>query len=158
MTSAMLVGPKTNSGSEVNNFFNFKKPTMYSTVINSHPTIIRHQTPQPSNIGVHPAAAGAFSVDSAQTLAEKQHIPIGAYSIPVQMNASSDANKDGYETPNFMHKKERKVSEGTENGSEASNMDPAVFLKSSMMRDISDFTAQFDNTKDKAERIAACKK
>merc|ERR1712151_479718 len=97
MSSAMLVGPKTRSGSE--------KPTMYSTVINSHPTIIKHQTPQPKGIGVHPAAAAAFAVDPNQTAAMEK-IPNGAYSIPVQMNAASDAGKDGYETPNFLHKKE----------------------------------------------------
>ena len=132
---------------------------MYSTVITSHPTVIKHEVPQPMGIGVHPAAAGAFAVDSAQTLAEKERIPNGAYSIPVQINASSDSNKDGYETPNFMHKKERKIQESEESQSqtEASSQDPAIFLKSSMEKDINDFTAQFDNTKDKAERIAACK-
>ena len=135
---------------------------MYSTVINSHPTIIKHQTPQPRGIGVHPAAAAAFSVDSAQTLAEKEKIPNGAYSIPVQMNASPDANQNGYESPNFMHKKEtikEQTSEGANKartGTEFATEDPAVFLKSSMERDINEFTAQFDNTRDKAERIAAC--
>lgn len=136
---------------------------MYSTVINSHPTVIKHETPQPRGLGVHPATAGAFSVDSAQTLAmaEREKVPQGAYSIPVQMNAASDANKDGYETPNFMHKKERKIQESNQSESQSQtgtdSQDPAVFLKSSMEKDINDFTAQFDNTRDKAERIAACK-
>lgn len=133
---------------------------MYSTVINSHPTIIRHQTPQPTGLGVHPAAAAAFNVDSAQALAEKQHAE-GKYSIPVQINAAADANKDGYEIPNFMHKKERTVEESNkasaESGNTATSMDTEVFLKNSMEKDINDFTAQFDNTKDKKERIAACK-
>ena len=133
---------------------------MYSTVINSHTTAIKHETPQPRGLGVHPAAAGAFAVDPAQTLAmhegEVQKVSAGAYSIPVQMNAASH-NGDGFETPNFMHKKERKVeeSEGMQTGSEST--DPKVFLRNSMEKDISEFTAQFDNTKDKAERIATCK-
>jgi len=149
MSSAMLVGPKSATGSE--------KPTMYSTVINSHTTAIKHETPQPRGLGVHPAAAGAFAVDPAQTLAmhekEINQVPSGAYSIPVQMNAATHVG-DGFETPNFMHKKERKIqeSEGMQTGSESS--DPAVFLQQNMQKDISDFTAQFDNTKDKAERIA----
>ena len=130
---------------------------MYITVINSHPTIIRHQTPQPMGIGVHSAAAGAFAVDSAQTLAEKQR-PEGSYSIPVQINTSADSIKDGYEIPNFMHKKERKVEESNkaESGNVATSMDTEVYLKNSMEKDINEFTAQFENTKDKAERIAAC--
>ena len=132
---------------------------MYSTVINSHTTAIKHETPQPKGLGVHPAAAGAFAVDPAQTLAmHEKEIPAGSYSTPVKMNANSN-NGEGYETPNFMHKKERKIteSEESESESEASNTDPAVFLKSNMQKDISEFTAQFDNTKDKAERIATCK-
>jgi len=152
MSSAMLVGPKSATGSE--------KPTMYSTVINSHTTAIKHEVPQPMGLGVHPAAAGAFAVDAAQTLAMKEkeesnaRIANGATSIPVIINANSQ-HVEGYEVPNFMHKNEKiKESEETENGSEASNQDPAVFLKSNMMKDIGDFTAQFDNTRDKAERIA----
>ena len=130
---------------------------MYSTVINSHPTVIRHEVPQPKGVGVHPATAAAFSVDPNQTLADKQNIPNGAYSIPVQMNAPTDL-KEGFEVPNFMHKKEQiKESNQAQAGSEATNADPAVFLKSSMEKDINEFTAQFDNTRDKAERIAACK-
>jgi len=152
MSSAMLVGPKTNNGSE--------KPTMYSTVINSHPTVIKHQTPQPKGIGVHPAAAAAFSVDSAQTMAmaDSEKVPNGAYSIPVQMNASPDANQNGYESPNFMHKKETIKEESSakaKTGTEFATQDPAVFLKASMEKDINAFTAQFDNTRDKAERISA---
>jgi hypothetical protein len=131
---------------------------MYSTVINSHPTIIRHETPQPKGLGVHPATAGAFSVDSAQTLAYKQNNANGSYSTPVQYNEGNNQGAmKGYETPSFIHKKEKKIQESESNESTASNMDPAVFLKTNMEKDISDFTAQFDNTKDKAERIAACK-
>lgn len=137
---------------------------MYSTVINSHPTVIRHEVPQPKGLGVHPATAAAFSVDPNQTLAEKEKMANGAYSIPVQMNAAPDANMNGYEVPNFLHKKEQiKESNSAQNqntnGAEATanTADPAVFLKSSMEKDINEFTAQFDNTRDKAERIAACK-
>ena len=133
---------------------------MYSTVINSHPTIIRHETPQPKGLGVHPATAGAFSVDSAQTLADKQNVANGSYSTPVQYNEGNGNNQGamkGYETPSFIHKKEKKIQESESNESTTSNMDPAVFLKTNMEKDISDFTAQFDNTKDKAERISACK-
>ena len=133
---------------------------MYSTVINSHPTIIRHETPQPKGLGVHPATAGAFSVDSAQTLADKQNVANGSYSTPVQYNeGNNEGAMKGYESPSFIHKKERKIQESEANQSEAeaSSMDPAVFLKANMEKDISDFTAQFDNTKDKAERITACK-
>lgn len=131
---------------------------MYSTVITSHPTVIRHQTPQPKGVGVHPVAAGAFAADSQIALAEKEKIPQGAYSIPVQVNSSADALKDGYEIPNFIHTGEKKVQESEENLNVVSSpIDPAVFLKNSMEKDLGEFLAQFDNSKDKAERIASCK-
>lgn len=134
-----------------------KNPVMYSTVISGRPTVIKHQTPQPKGVGVHPVAAGAFALNSSQVLAENKNLSNGSYSIPVQISSSGE--KYGYETPNFIHTGERKVEEKeTEaNGSEAISQDPAVFLKQNMMRDISDFTANFDTTKDKAERISACK-
>ena len=127
---------------------------MYSTVITNHPTVIRHQSPQPTGVGVHFAAAAGFAADSAEAL--KAAIPHGAYSIPVQVNTSADSLKEGYEIPNFIHTGERKIQESEANMN-VSNMDPAAFLKNSMEKDIGEFLAQFDNTKDKSERIATCK-
>jgi hypothetical protein len=147
MSSAQLIGPVQKTGPE--------KPTMYSTVITRHPTVIKHQTPQPKGVGVHPAAAGAFAADSQPALEEKKNIPQGAYSIPVQVNSSADSLKDGFEIPNFIHTGEKKVQESEENLSGVTNMDPAVFLKNSMEKDLGEFLAQFDNSKDKAERIVS---
>lgn len=134
---------------------------MYSTIITGRPTTIRHQSPQPTGVGVHPVAAGAFNVDSARTLADGQKaLNGGSYSIPIQINSNIENGNDlnGYEIPNFIHKKEKKLSEKESEGSaiKENSKDPAVFLKDNMMKDISEFTAQFDNTRDKADRINTC--
>jgi len=131
---------------------------MYSTVINRHPTVIRHQVPQPVNIGVHEDTTRAMAVDPAETLAEAQKNSLnGAYSIPIKIStgAIKDPTLSGYETPNFISKGEKKIQESSEE--QIQNVDPAVFLKKNMEKDIGQFLAQFDNSKDKAERIQACK-
>jgi len=128
---------------------------MYSTVINRHPTVIRHQVPQPVNIGVHEDTTRAMAVDPSLTLADKiNETKNGAYSIPVKIRTIKDPTLSGYETPNFISKGEKKVQESTEE--QSLNMDPATFLKKNMEKDIGQFLAQFDNAKDKAERITAC--
>jgi len=144
MTNAILVGPKESSKGQ-------EKPTMYSTVINRHPTVIRHQIPQPTNVGVNAVASSAFAVDPAQTLADHK-LQNGAYSIPVQISSGAikDPTLSGYETPNFIHKGEKKIQETSEET--MNNIDPAKFLKSNMEKDIGNFLAQFDNAKDKSER------
>jgi hypothetical protein len=130
---------------------------MYSTVINSHPTVIRHEVPQPKGVGVHPAASQAFSVDSAETLAMAQKQLNGSYSIPVHISGDNVKNElNGYEVPNFIHKKESKIKEDNSNAENLQNTDSETFLKRNMEQDINEFVAHFDNTKDKAERIRTC--
>lgn len=131
---------------------------MYSTVINRHPTVIRHQVPQPVNIGVHEDTTRAMAVDPAETLADAQKRGLnGAYSIPIKIStgAIKDPTLSGYETPNFISKGEKKLQESSEE--QMQNVDPAIFLKKNMEKDIGQFLAQFDNSKDKTERIQACK-
>ena len=130
---------------------------MYSTVINKHPTVIRHQTPQPVNVGVHEDASRAMAVNPSLTLADKiQKTGNGAYSIPVKIStgAIKDPTLSGYETPNFISKGEKKIQEASEE--QITNVDPAIFLKKNMEKDIGEFLAKFDNAKDKTERIKAC--
>ena len=106
---------------------------MYSTVINRHPTVIRHQVPQPVNIGVHEDTTRAFSVDPSETLAdERNKIAKGAYSIPIKISngAIKDPTLSGYETPNFISKSEKKLQESSQEQME--NVDPSVFLKTNM--------------------------
>lgn len=173
MTNAILVGPKEiGKGQEVflNSFIHriifkilsfifkkFKKPTMYSTVITKHPTVIRHQIPQPVNIGVHEDTTRAMAVDPSETLDDdKRKMANGAYSIPIKISngAIKDPTLSGYETPNFISKGEKKLQESS--GEQLENVDPAIFLKKNMEKDIGQFLAQFDNSKDKTERIQAC--
>lgn len=130
---------------------------MYSTVIDRHPTVIRHQVPQPVNIGVHEDTTRAMAVDPAETLADARNkMANGAYSIPIKISngAIKDPTLSGYETPNFISKGETKLQESSQE--QIKNVDPAVFLKTSMEKDIGQFFAQFDNAKDKTEKIHAC--
>ena len=127
---------------------------MYSTVINNHSTVIRHPFPQPTNVGVSSEVARAFAAQQTDEPFQQKN---GAYSIPVKISqgAIKDATLSGYETPNFIHKGERKVEETVQEG--LSNSDPSTFLKSNMEKDITQFVSQFDNAKDKNERLQACK-
>lgn len=130
---------------------------MYSTVINRHSTVIRHQIPQPVNIGVDKDTTRAMAVNPAVTLADKiQKAENGAYSIPIKISngAIKDPTLSGYETPNFISKGENKLQESSRERS--LSVDPAIFLKKNMEKDIGEFLAQFDNAKDKTERIKAC--
>jgi len=129
---------------------------MYSTVINRHPTVIRHQTPQPVHIGVHEDTTRAMAIDPAQTLADAPKNK-GGYSIPIKITngAIKDPTLSGYETPNFISKGEKKIQEKV--GEESfSNVDPAIFLKKNMEKDIGEFVAKFENSKDKEERTLTC--
>lgn len=130
---------------------------MYSTVVSRHPTVIRHQTPQPTNIGVSYPSARSFAADPSQTLNDiKTAMAEGVYSIPVQISngAIKDPTLSGYETPNFIAKKEKTITSSTE---ELSGIDPAQYLKLSMEKDIGTFIAQFDNAQDKKARVEARK-
>lgn len=131
---------------------------MYSTVITKHPTVIKHQVPQPTTVGVHENTARAMSIDPSQTLEDaRNNLAKGAYSIPVKISngAIKDPTLSGYETPNFISKGEKKIQESSEEQFSA-NIDPAIFLKKNMEKDIGQFLSQFENSKDKTERIQAC--
>ncbi len=135
---------------------------MYSTVIDRHPTVIRHQIPQPTSVAVHPEAAKAFAIHPNEIseeakLAEK--MKGGAYSIPIKIEAGAnpDPSLSSYETPNFIHKKENVMKTNEVVSDDKIIIDPETFLKNNFNDDINRFVAQMENTKDKSERINACK-
>jgi hypothetical protein len=145
MTSALLLGPKQSSKGGLD-----EHPSMYSTVIERHATTVVHPVPQPTNYAVHQDAARTFDL-SSEIHAEAAKINPGSYSIPVKIGPSNDPTLSGYETPNFIHKGEKKM----ENNHPAGNIAPS--LEDSMKQDIETFVAQFDNAKDKQERVSVCK-
>ncbi len=131
---------------------------MYSTVIDNHPTVIRHQVPQPTTVGMQTDAAKAFAIN-ADPLSEKraQSLAKGAYSIPVKIGsgATNDATLSGYETPNFIHKKESVLNANADmqNGFV---LNPEVYLKSKFQEDLGNIVAHLDKAKMKDEKIAVC--
>ena len=83
---------------------------------------------------------------------QQANLTPGAYSIPVKIQggAVKDPTLSGYETPVFISKKETNMNENMSN-------DPEVNIKQAMENDIQTFINQFDNAKDKKDRIEVCK-
>jgi hypothetical protein len=78
----------------------------------------------------------------------------GAYSIPVKIQAGvvKDPTLSGYESPSFIHKKETNMS-----ANNAMTGDPSNNIEEVMKEDIQTFINQFDNIKDKKDRVEVCK-
>jgi hypothetical protein len=146
MSNAILVGPVQAKGGLEEN------PSMYSTVIDRHATSVVHPVPQPTNYQVHPAAARAFQ--SEPQLDVIKSTP-GAYSIPVKIQGSgiNDPTLSGYETPNFIHKGEKKLAP---NSGSHHPVNIQTDMQMTVQDDIQSFVAQFDNSHDKEERIKIC--
>jgi hypothetical protein len=122
---------------------------MYSTVITSHPTSVIHPVPQPVNYAVQQGTAGAFAhPEPAAPLTP------GAYSIPVKIEggAINDPTLSGYETPNFIHKGEKRLP--ASNIHAPPSLSPKAHMEETVKQDIQNFVSQFDNAKDKADRIS----
>lgn len=136
---------------------------MYSTVIDRHPTIIKHQIPQPRTITAHPDALKSFNINPADSLADKlrNSQPVGEFSIPLRLEsgAINDPTLSDYETPNFIHKNENILNNHLIPISDNPlGVNPEVFLKSNFQRDINTVLANLDHTKDKAQKISVCNK
>jgi len=136
---------------------------MYSTVIDRHPTIIKHQIPQPMVITAHPDALKSFNINPADTLSDKliNSQPNGEYSIPVRLQSSAinDPTLSDYETPNFIHKNENVMKNHLLPSSNSPlGINPEVFLKSNFQRDLNTVLANLDHSKDKAQKISVCNK
>jgi hypothetical protein len=154
MTNAILVGSNSRRAGgleEVNLNNNYKKPSMYSTIINRHSTSVIHPVPQPVNYAVNPATTSAF--ENSQT--ESAQLTPGAYSIPVKLQggAVQDPTMSEYETPNFIHTGEKITPVGNIHEAPKFQLSPETNMQKVVQQDIKDFISQFDNAKDKADRI-----
>lgn len=131
---------------------------MYSTIVSSHPTIIRHPTPQPSGIGANPDAAKAFALSQeAAKLAERAKK--GIYEVPIKMDSSQRIgdSDDSLEIPNFIQSKETLMKKGKKMNTEFTEIEPQKFFKDNFSKDADMLLHNLENKTDKAERIAACK-
>jgi hypothetical protein len=77
----------------------------------------------------------------------------GAYSIPVKIQGGvvKDPTLSGYETPSFIHKKETTIPDNNNKPT-----DTVTSMKDTMEKDIQTFISQFDNSKDKNDRVEIC--
>lgn len=134
---------------------------MYSTVVESHSTVVMHPQINPHTMMAHPGVTAAFSMDPSQYQTEEPKLSPGAYSIPIRIQGGSinDPTLSGYETPNFIHKKETVLS-GNQNQQTSNNQqnpgNTQTILQNSSNNDINEFVSQFDNAKDKSEKIGIC--
>jgi len=144
MTNAILLGPPQLKGG-LN-----EKPTLWDHVITSHKTGVAHPIPQPVTYAVNPLTSQAFAIDAGQ-VQQQAAIPNGSYSIPVQISgeASQDPTLSGYESPSFIHKKEKIH---TQNEIKKTINSPESTISETMEADIKTFIGQFENAKDKEER------
>jgi hypothetical protein len=151
MQTATLVGNVDRRGGEEN-------PTIYNTVIESRPTVIMNPQIQPATYKSTPDVTNAFNVDSADVHAEmesqKQRLQPGAYSTPIKIQSGSinDPTLTGYETPNFIHKREKQIPQ-----SQAQQLlDPQANLQVEAQKDIQTIMSQFENVQDKNDKITQC--
>lgn len=76
-------------------------------MITSRPTSVMHSLPQPMAVSMNREQLNQFSGNHAAPVAP------GSYSIPVRVDSSNASSKDptlaNYETPSFIHKKERQI-------------------------------------------------
>jgi hypothetical protein len=147
MKQASYVGP-VNKEQNTN-------PSIYTTVVQSHPTTVVHPVPQPNSYAVHQQTAGAFGTDSSDIKSEIQQMSPGAYSIPVhiQGGAATDPTLSGYENPTFIHKGEKVL----KNAPTPPSTNPIGHIQESSQEDIKKLVSSFENNKDKQERTQACK-
>jgi hypothetical protein len=80
-----------------------------------------------------------------QNVFNKEISTPNSYSKPKRVE--NQFNDDGYETPSFIHKKEAETPKPSETQGD---------MKKSMEKDIETFLFQFDNAKDKKDRIEIC--
>jgi hypothetical protein len=112
MTKAEIVGPVQQKGVEEN-------PTMYNTVIDSHPTSIRHPTLKPQSMVLKNGGGDALfdekGDNNVSSNSEQGYENVIRGSIPVKISPSINvqANNGNFEDPIFIHKKE-KVTEKVE--------------------------------------------
>ena len=125
---------------------------MYSTIVQGHPTVIRHPAPQPMGVGVSNDTAKAFALsDEATKLAEQ--MKKGSYSVPVKLESQASEN-ESLEVPNFIQSKETLMKNGKKNRNNFAAVEPKKFLKDSFNKDAKLLLDNLENKKDKAERIA----
>lgn len=138
---------------------------MYSTVVESHSTAVMHPMIQPKTMVSSPDVTQAFSMDHFQYQIPEAKLNPGAYSIPIRIQggAINDPTLAGYETPSFIHKNEKILSENQNQRAQSQNSgsqipgNPQTVLTNSINNDINEFVSQFDNAKDKTEKSNICK-
>lgn len=130
---------------------------MYSTVINSHPTVITHPILAPIVASLPNAATQQLSNGMMSNQAPQDEIAKlspGAYSIPVKIQGGTinDPTLSGYESPNFIHKNEKILP--TADG--ALIPDLPVNVSTVASDDLKEFTTTLGNAHNKQEKLDTC--
>jgi hypothetical protein len=165
MSNAEIIGERDPTGIQ-------EKPSLYSTVIESHNTSILHPQPQSMHIPTSKKAAFAFSSEGQTSSPDNKNLPTSrSMNIPVHMSETPIRNDPvlaGYETPQFEHKKMKNVSSNSDSTninfvvkkeekekkeSEVKTQEKMKEVDETVHDDINHFVKQFENKADKLDKI-----
>jgi hypothetical protein len=130
---------------------------MYSTVIDRHPTGITHPIAQPFSSSVPTSATAHLAAGFNQSPPnEIENLIPGAYSIPVKIQggALNDPTLSGYESPNFISKKE-KILPGLDIATPLP--DAGINISSASSSDLKEVTAKLSACENKQQKLQICK-
>ena len=133
-----------------------EKPSIYTPIFEGHKTTVIHPQPQPRHVSLPSREAlYTFSSEGAQSTGEQllSQMIGGDISIPVNLGQlPSDPTLKGYETPNY-EKKPASSQELSFLEKKKKNKMMTLDLDESVEIDMKTFIKQFENTKDKDEKI-----
>jgi len=130
---------------------------MYSTVIDRHPTVITHPIVQPISSSVPTSATAHLAAGfNPSPNNEIERLSPGAYSIPVKIQggAINDPTLAGYESPNFISKKEKILP-----GLDISIPLPeaGINISSASSSDLNEVSTKLSASNSKDEKLQTCK-
>lgn len=148
METAQLVGNPvpTTPGEE--------KPSIYSTVYQSHVTSVIHPVPQPETVMIPKQESFGFSSDGSlapSDLSSGQHMQV---SVQFAKDSMKDATMSGYEAPELKGGKERASADAAFmqlNEKSQNRLDQTP--EQSVSADINSFTANFKSGKSLSDKV-----
>lgn len=149
METAQLVGnPVPNTPGE-------EKPSIYSTVYQSHVTSVIHPVPQPETVKIPKQESFGFSSDGSLApadLSSGQHMQV---SVQFAKDSMKDATMSGYEAPELKGKAQAAADPSFIQLNEKNHNRLELSPEQSVASDIDTFTANFKNCTKLSDKVVA---